>query len=148
MLAFSQWWIRRSGIILDACTGSGTTCNQPARDSWWLSHAVTLAQLRTISTVRALNSKNLCETFMKLPIWSSKNDQSCILYRRWSIFLDKPSPLHHCARNTSQLSKGSAQPRPGSLIHQPQAARHQSAISSLAPQWKKYKKKLWWLKCP
>ena len=33
LLAFPQWWIRRSGIILDASAGSGTTCNQPARDS-------------------------------------------------------------------------------------------------------------------
>ena len=41
LLAFPQWWIRRSGIILDASAGSGTTCNQPARDSWWLSRAVT-----------------------------------------------------------------------------------------------------------
>ena len=66
LLAFSQWWIRRSGIILDTSARSGTTRNQPARDSWWLSHAVTLAQLLPISTMRALNGKNLCETFMKL----------------------------------------------------------------------------------
>ena len=63
LLAFPQWWIRRSGIILDASAGSGTVCNQPAKDSWWMSHAVTLAQLCPImSTMRALNSKKL---FMK-----------------------------------------------------------------------------------
>ena len=66
LLAFSQWWIRRSGIILDASAGSGTTCNQPARDSWWLSHAVTLAQLLAIITVGALKGKKPlmkhCET--------------------------------------------------------------------------------------
>ena len=66
LLAFPQRRIRKSGIILDASAGSGTTCNQPARDGWWLSHDVTLAQLLTISTVRALNGKKLCETFMKV----------------------------------------------------------------------------------
>ena len=74
LLAFPQWWIRRSGIILDASAGSGTTCNQPARDSWWLSHAVTLAQLLAISTMRARNGKKLCETFMKFYQPASSKD--------------------------------------------------------------------------
>ena len=47
LLAFPQWWIRISGIISDDGAGSGATCNQPARDSWWLSHA-TLSQLHPI----------------------------------------------------------------------------------------------------
>ena len=61
-----------------------------------------------------------------IPTWFVKRClfMSWILYRCWSIFLDKSSPLHPCARNTSQLNRGYLQPRPGSLIHQPQTARH------------------------
>ena len=51
LLAFSQWWIRRSDIILDAGAGSGTTCNQPARDMLSL-----LGTATPKTTVRALKN--------------------------------------------------------------------------------------------
>ena len=99
----------------------------PERQLVAVTHAVTLAQLLpVVSTVRALNGRG---SIVKLepyqPDVVKKSQQVCILFNRCgSILLDKSSPLHHCARNTFQLSIGSLQPRPGSLIHQGQTARH------------------------
>ena len=91
LLAFSQWWIWRSGIILDASVGSGATCNQPATDSWWLSHAAATCNKYSEGTELPRNY-----------LW--KDVKGWILDHYWSIFLDESSPLHSCTCDTSQLS--------------------------------------------